>query len=92
MVLQAHAVCSAVAETRALLDQKIEENRVALIEARDKLDSLQMSREENNGREDKSTDQDGLEIMGTINDLLLVEKATESKRTHSHFAFIDFVV
>lgn len=68
-----------MAETRALLDQMIEENRVALIEARDKLDSLQTSKEENNGREDKSTDQERLEIMGTINDLLLVEKATESK-------------
>lgn len=79
MVFQAHAVCSAVAETRALLDRMIEENRVALIEARDKLDSLQTSKEEHNGREHKRTDQEGLEIMGTINDLLLVEKATESK-------------
>ncbi|KAM8760480.1 putative LOC110439812 homolog [Acanthopagrus schlegelii] len=61
VIHKAHAVCSAAAETRALLDQMIEENRVALIEARDKLDSLQMSREEKNGREDKSTDQDGLD-------------------------------
>uniref|UniRef100_A0A671W4L5 Si:dkey-96l17.6 n=1 Tax=Sparus aurata TaxID=8175 RepID=A0A671W4L5_SPAAU len=61
VIHKAHAVCSAVAETRALLDQMIEENRVALIEARDKLDSLQTSKEENNGREDKSTDQERLD-------------------------------
>ncbi|XP_074495908.1 putative LOC110439812 homolog [Sebastes fasciatus] len=58
VIHKAHAVCSAVAETRALLDLMIEENRVALVEARDKLDRLQMAKED---QEDKTTDQEGLD-------------------------------
>lgn len=55
-----------MAETRALLDQMIEENRIALVEARDKLNHLQMAKEDSNERDDKTTDQEGLEIMETI--------------------------
>lgn len=55
-----------MAETRALLDQMIEENRVALVEARDKLNRLQMAKEDSNERDDKTTDQEGLDIMETI--------------------------
>ncbi|XP_075961098.1 putative LOC110439812 homolog [Anarhichas minor] len=47
VIHKAHAICSAVDETRALLDLMIEENRVALVEARDKLDHLQMTEEDN---------------------------------------------
>lgn len=48
-------------ETRALLDQMIEDNRVALASARNKLDRLKNVQEESNDRED-ATDQEGLEI------------------------------
>ncbi|XP_050930844.1 uncharacterized protein si:dkey-96l17.6 [Lates calcarifer] len=58
VIHKAHAVCSAVAETRALLDRLIEENRAALVEVRDKLDHLQMAKEDSNDREDKTTDQE----------------------------------
>ncbi|KAM7391576.1 hypothetical protein PAMP_022257 [Pampus punctatissimus] len=57
VIHKAHAICSAVVETRALLDQMIEENHVALVEARDKVDRLQMAREDRNDRE--TTDQEG---------------------------------
>ncbi|XP_044053142.1 kinesin-like protein KIN-14I isoform X2 [Siniperca chuatsi] len=60
VIQKAHAICSTVAETRALLDQLIKENRVALVEARDKLDHLQMAKDSND-REDKTTDQEGLD-------------------------------
>ncbi|XP_042277167.1 kinesin-like protein KIN-14E [Thunnus maccoyii] len=59
VIHKAHAICSAVAETRALLDQMIEENLVALVNARDKLDHLQMAREDSNDREEETTDQEG---------------------------------
>ncbi|XP_031705228.1 putative LOC110439812 homolog [Anarrhichthys ocellatus] len=59
VIHKAHAICSAVDETRALLDLMIEENRVALVEARDKLDRLQMTEEDSNDR--GTTDQDGLD-------------------------------
>ncbi|GAA6220911.1 kinesin-like protein KIN-14I isoform X1 [Lates japonicus] len=58
VIHKAHAVCSAVAEARALLDRLIEENQAALVEARDKLDHLQMAKEDSNDREDKTTDQE----------------------------------
>lgn len=48
-------------ETRALLDQMIEDNRVALASARNKLDRLKNVQEESNDRED-ATDKEGLEI------------------------------
>lgn len=51
-------------ETRALLDQMIEDNRVALASARNKLDRLKNVQEESNDRED-ATDQEGLEIEKT---------------------------
>ncbi|XP_070819945.1 uncharacterized protein [Chaetodon trifascialis] len=66
VIHKAHAVCGTAAETRALLDQMIEENRVALIEARDKLDRLQTAKEDTGGREDKTADQEGLEITETL--------------------------
>lgn len=51
-------------ETRALLDQMIEDNRVALASARNKLDRLKNVQEESNDGED-ATDQEGLEIEKT---------------------------
>lgn len=51
-------------ETRALLDQMIEDNRVALASARNKLDQFKNVQEESNDRED-ATDQEGLEIEKT---------------------------
>uniref|UniRef100_UPI0037E720A1 uncharacterized protein n=1 Tax=Semicossyphus pulcher TaxID=241346 RepID=UPI0037E720A1 len=59
VIHKAHAICSAAPETRAVLDQMIEENRVALVEARAKLDHPQVSRDDINDREDKTTDQEG---------------------------------
>ncbi|XP_041642946.1 kinesin-like protein KIN-14I [Cheilinus undulatus] len=59
VIHKAHAICSTVTDARALLDQMIEENRVALLEARDKLDSLQVATGANNLREDKTTNQEG---------------------------------
>lgn len=50
-----------MAETSVLLDQMIEENRVALVEARDKMDRLQMAKEVNNDRDAKTTGQERLE-------------------------------
>nr|XP_046242842.1 kinesin-like protein KIN-14E [Scatophagus argus] len=38
-----------------------EENRVALVQARDKLDRLLAAKEDNNGKEDKTADQEGLD-------------------------------
>ncbi|KAI3371893.1 hypothetical protein L3Q82_006766 [Scortum barcoo] len=61
IIHKAHAVFSVVAETRALLDQMIEENRVALAEARDKLQRLQMAKDDSDGREEKNTDNEGLD-------------------------------
>ncbi|CAK6950270.1 kinesin-like protein KIN-14I isoform X1 [Scomber scombrus] len=58
VIHKAHAICSAVAEARALLEEMIEENHVALVEARDKLYHLQMAREYSNDREEETTDQD----------------------------------
>ena len=52
-----------MAETRALLDLMIEENREALIEARDKLDGLQMAKGDSNDREVNTTDQEGLDVI-----------------------------
>ncbi|KAF0033480.1 hypothetical protein F2P81_013546 [Scophthalmus maximus] len=54
----AHAICSAVAETRALLNRMIEQNWVALVEARDKLNHLQMTRKDSNDRVEETTDQE----------------------------------
>ncbi|KAG7241496.1 hypothetical protein INR49_025697, partial [Caranx melampygus] len=56
VINKAHAVCSAVAETRALLNQMIEENRFALAEARDKLDHLQTTQEASNGIKNQTQD------------------------------------
>ncbi|CAB1432226.1 unnamed protein product [Pleuronectes platessa] len=56
LIHKAHAICCAGSESRALLDQMIEENRLALVEARDKLDGLQMTQEDSNDRQDKTTD------------------------------------
>ncbi|XP_072243166.1 uncharacterized protein [Leuresthes tenuis] len=55
VIQKAHAICGAVAETRVLLDQMIEDNRIALTEARDKLSRLRNAREDG----DKATDQEG---------------------------------
>ncbi|XP_039875446.1 kinesin-like protein KIN-14E [Simochromis diagramma] len=60
VIHKAHEICSAVPETRALLDQMIEDNRVALASARNKLDRLKNVQEESNDRED-ATDQEGSE-------------------------------
>lgn len=48
------------------MDQMIEENRVALVEARDQLERLQTAKEDSNGREEKTADQEGLEIKETL--------------------------
>ncbi|XP_049435152.1 uncharacterized protein LOC125890520 [Epinephelus fuscoguttatus] len=72
---KAHAICTAVAETRALLDCMIEENRIALIEARDKLDCLQMAKEDSYDRDNKTTDQDGLDEYESLS--LLQETVKE---------------
>lgn len=61
---KAHAVCSAVAETRALLNQMIEENRFALAEARDKLERLQTTQEASDGIKDQTPDHEQLDIRG----------------------------
>ncbi|XP_022608420.1 kinesin-like protein KIN-14E [Seriola dumerili] len=47
VIHKAHAICSAVTETRALLDRMIEENQAALVEARHKLNRLQAAKEDN---------------------------------------------
>ncbi|XP_029295905.1 putative LOC110439812 homolog [Cottoperca gobio] len=60
VIQKAHAICSAVSDTRALLDLMIEENRVSLVQARDKLEHLQ-AKGDSNGREDKTSDQEGLD-------------------------------
>ncbi|XP_025752879.1 putative LOC110439812 homolog [Oreochromis niloticus] len=60
VIHKAREICSAVPETRALLDQMIEDNRVALAEARNKLDQLKNVQEESNDRED-ATDWEGSE-------------------------------
>nr|XP_024660193.1 kinesin-like protein KIN-14E [Maylandia zebra] len=60
VIHKAHEICSAVPETRALLDQMIEDNRVALASARNKLDRLKNVQEESNDRED-ATDKEGSE-------------------------------
>ncbi|XP_034548401.1 kinesin-like protein KIN-14I [Notolabrus celidotus] len=59
VIHKAHAICSAVAETRNLMDQMIEENRVALVEARVQLDCVQAAKEDSNNREDVATEQEG---------------------------------
>ncbi|KAF3851088.1 hypothetical protein F7725_012860 [Dissostichus mawsoni] len=59
VIHKAQALCSAVPEARALLDLMIEENRAALVEARDKLDREQMAREDSISKEDKANDQEG---------------------------------
>ncbi|XP_047236778.1 kinesin-like protein KIN-14E [Girardinichthys multiradiatus] len=59
VITKAHEICSAVAESRALLNQMIEDNQVALAEARDKLRlHLQSTKDESNDKE-KTTNQDG---------------------------------
>lgn len=62
-VFKAHEICSSVAESRALLDQMIEENQVALVEVKDKLDCLQRANEDSNDRGDRTTDQEGLDFI-----------------------------
>lgn len=59
--LKAHEICSAVPESRALLHQMIEDNRVALAEARDKL-HLQTAKQDSNDKE-KTPTQEGLETI-----------------------------
>lgn len=51
-----------MSETQRLLDQMIEDNRVALAAARDKLNLLQ-NEKQNRDDGEKNSDQDGLEIM-----------------------------
>lgn len=55
-----------MAETRDILDQLIEENRVALVEARDKLGNLQIATEDSNNRQEETTDQERSEIMKAV--------------------------
>lgn len=62
-VFKAHAICSSVAEAKALLDQMIEENRVALVEVKDKLDCLQRAKENSNDRGDRATVQEKLGLI-----------------------------
>ncbi|XP_039476697.1 kinesin-like protein KIN-14E [Oreochromis aureus] len=69
VIHKAREICSAVPETRALLDQMIEDNRVALAEARNKLDQLKNVQEESNDRED-ATDWEGSEKYKTNLSLL----------------------
>ncbi|XP_033947136.1 uncharacterized protein [Pseudochaenichthys georgianus] len=59
VIHKAQSLCSAMPEARALLDLMIEENRAALVEARDKLGREQMAREDSISKEDKSNDQEG---------------------------------
>ncbi|MEQ2240278.1 hypothetical protein ILYODFUR_013148 [Ilyodon furcidens] len=59
VITKAHEICSAVAESRALLNQMIEDNQVALAEARDKLHlHLQSTKDESNDKE-KTPNQEG---------------------------------
>ncbi|MED6238983.1 hypothetical protein ATANTOWER_000251 [Ataeniobius toweri] len=59
VITKAHEICSAVAESRALLNQMIEDNQVALAEARDKLRlHLQSTKDESNDKE-KTPNQEG---------------------------------
>ncbi|XP_027889156.1 putative LOC110439812 homolog isoform X1 [Xiphophorus couchianus] len=57
VITKAHEICSAVPESRALLHQMIEDNRVALAEARDKL-HLQTAKQDSNDKE-KTPTQEG---------------------------------
>ncbi|XP_023199705.1 kinesin-like protein KIN-14I isoform X2 [Xiphophorus maculatus] len=57
VITKAHEICSAVPESRALLHQMIEDNRVALAEARDKL-HLQTAKQDSNDKE-KTPRQEG---------------------------------
>ncbi|KAM3611456.1 uncharacterized protein V6R79_018819 [Siganus canaliculatus] len=56
VIHKAHAVCSAVSEARAELEQMMEENQVALMEARHKL-----SREEEEAADREMTEREGLD-------------------------------
>ncbi|XP_026176871.1 putative LOC110439812 homolog [Mastacembelus armatus] len=58
VIHKAHAICSAVTETRAVLDQMIEENQIALVQAREKLNCLQQGTEDSNDKEAKPTDEE----------------------------------
>lgn len=66
-------------ETRALLDQMIEDNRVALASARNKLDRLKNVQEESNDRED-ATDKEGLEIEKNNNKQTTKKKERKGKK------------
>ncbi|XP_074525823.1 putative LOC110439812 homolog [Halichoeres trimaculatus] len=57
VIHKAHAICSAVAETRHLLDQMIEDNQATLVEARDQLERLQVDQEEDETTEQESLDE-----------------------------------
>ncbi|CAJ1067961.1 kinesin-like protein KIN-14I [Xyrichtys novacula] len=61
LIHQAHTVCTAAAETRNLLVQMIEENRLALVEAKDQLDRLQVVKGGGDNREDETADQEGFD-------------------------------
>ncbi|KAM9744607.1 putative LOC110439812 homolog [Menidia menidia] len=58
VIHKSHAICNSVAETRALLNQMTEDNRVALNEARDEVSRFLNGKGDSNDRE-KAKDQEG---------------------------------
>ncbi|XP_029019397.1 uncharacterized protein si:dkey-96l17.6 [Betta splendens] len=65
VIHKAHAICSSVPETRTLLDQLTEENRVGLADARKKLDCLRRNQENSKDSEDQE-DSDEHESMSSL--------------------------
>ncbi|KAK2837522.1 hypothetical protein Q5P01_014734 [Channa striata] len=64
VIHKAHVLCSSVAQTRALLDQMVEDNKATLVEARER---LQRAKED---REDRSSDKEGSDEYESIFSLL----------------------
>ncbi|XP_015242869.1 PREDICTED: kinesin-like calmodulin-binding protein isoform X1 [Cyprinodon variegatus] len=59
VITKAHEITSAVAESRALLDQMIEDNQVALAEAREKLRLHRQSTKEDSNDKERPSNQEG---------------------------------
>ncbi|KAF3696001.1 Kinesin-like protein KIFC3 [Channa argus] len=64
VIQKAHVICTSVAQTRALLDQMVEENKATLLEAKDR---LQRAKED---REDRTSDKEGSDEYESILSLL----------------------
>ncbi|KAK6306641.1 hypothetical protein J4Q44_G00235660 [Coregonus suidteri] len=81
VVEKAHDICSEVSEARLLVDHMFEENRVALAQAREKLDHMsQMTADDNNRKEEDNSDPEWLDC-GTEHVLLLQETLRECEIT-----------